>query len=138
MIPKWRNVLRNWCILIILKWLYNLPPSASRAPGACIRRPGFALIRVSCRCVINVMLLVNVCCTRLIRTRIIVCSASFHPVLREFDTLEQPVLHMSSTSIAVGSIKVWNFPICMVFQQAQVRLWNYLPYSVLHRDAGLI
>ena len=39
----------------------------------CIRWPGFALIRLSC-CVIDVMLLHCVCCARLIRIWIIVCS----------------------------------------------------------------
>ena len=51
----------------------------------CIRRPVFALIRVSCRCVIDVMLLHCVCCTKLIRTRMIVCSVSFHLILSELD-----------------------------------------------------
>ena len=60
----------------------------------CIRRPGFALIRLSCRCVIDVMLLHCVYCTRLIWTRIIVCSMSFHLFLSEFDIPElqlQPI-----------------------------------------------
>ena len=47
----------------------------------CIRWPGFSLNRVSCRYVIDVMLLHCVCCTRLIRTRIIVCSVIFHMLL---------------------------------------------------------
>ena len=42
-------------------------------------------IRISCRFVIIVMLLYCVCCTRLIRTRIIDCSVSFHVLLSEFD-----------------------------------------------------
>ena len=41
----------------------------------CIRWPGFVPIKVSCRCVIGVVWLGLVCCTRLIRTLIIVCSA---------------------------------------------------------------
>ena len=53
----------------------------------CIRSPGFVMIRVSCRCVIDVMLLSWVCCTRFIRTLITVCLASFH-LLLEFDILE--------------------------------------------------
>ena len=44
----------------------------------CIRWPGFALIGVSCRCVIDVMLLHCVCCTRLIRT-LIICLFSELP-----------------------------------------------------------
>ena len=44
----------------------------------CIRWPVFALIKVSCRCVIDLVLLDCVYCERLIRTRIGVCSVSFH------------------------------------------------------------
>ena len=51
--------------------------------AGCIRWRGFSLI--TCRCVIDVMLVHCVCCTRLIRTRIIVCSVSFHLLLSEFD-----------------------------------------------------
>ena len=54
----------------------------------CIRWPGFALIKVSCRCVMSVMLLHCVCCPRLIRTLIIVCKACFNLLLSEFDILE--------------------------------------------------
>ena len=50
----------------------------------CIRWPGFALIRDSCRCIIYVMLLHCVCCIRLIRTRIVVCSVIFHLIVSEF------------------------------------------------------
>ena len=39
----------------------------------------------SCRCVIDVMLLDCVCCTRLIKTRITVCSVRFLLHLPEFD-----------------------------------------------------
>ena len=60
----------------------------SYSSARCIRWPGFALIRLSCHCVIDVMLLHCVCCTRFIRTRIIVCSVSFHLLLSEFDTPE--------------------------------------------------
>ena len=44
----------------------------------CIRWPGFSMIRLSCRCVIDVLLLYLVCSTGLIQTRIIVYSVSFH------------------------------------------------------------
>ena len=47
----------------------------------CIQWPGFVPIRVSCRCVIDVVWLGLVCCTRLIRTLITVCLASFHLLL---------------------------------------------------------
>ena len=51
----------------------------------CIRWPGFVSNRVSCRCIIDVVWLDLVCCTRLIRTIITVCSVSFHLLLLEFD-----------------------------------------------------
>ena len=54
----------------------------------CIRWPGFALIRVSRRCVIDVVLLRLICCTRLLGTLITVCSASFHLLLLKFDISE--------------------------------------------------
>ena len=54
----------------------------------CIRPPGLALIRVSCRCVIDVLLLGIVCCTGLMRTLITVCSATFHLLPLDFDLLE--------------------------------------------------
>ena len=47
----------------------------------CIRWPGFVPIRFSCSYVIDIMWLGLVCCTRLIRTQITVCSASFHLLL---------------------------------------------------------
>ena len=62
----------------------------------CIRRPGFVPIRVSC-CVINVVWLGLVCCTRLIWTLITFCSASFHLLLLEFDMpeLRPQLIHWS-------------------------------------------
>ena len=50
--------------------------------GRCHR---FFLFRVSCCCVIDVMLLHCVCCTRFIQTRIIVSSVSLNLILSEFD-----------------------------------------------------
>ena len=47
-------------------------------------------IRVSCRCVIDVALLGLLYCTRLIRTLITVCLASFHLLLLEFGITELP------------------------------------------------
>ena len=49
---------------------------------------GFVPIRVSCRCVIDVVWLCLVCWTRLIKTLITVCSTSFHLLLLEFDIPE--------------------------------------------------
>ena len=65
--------------------LLNVLFSFSISSNSCIRWTGFAMIRVSCRCVIDVMVLHSVCCTKLIRTRIIVCALSFHLLLSEFD-----------------------------------------------------
>ena len=52
---------------------------------------------VSFRCVIVLMLLGLVCCTRLMRTLITVCSASFHLLLLEFDIseLRSQLIHWS-------------------------------------------
>ena len=60
----------------------------SFSSARCILWPGFALIRLSCRCVIEVMLLHCVCCTWLIRTRIIICSVNFHRLQSAFDIPE--------------------------------------------------
>ena len=51
----------------------------------------------SCHCVIDVLWLGLVCCTRLIRTLMTVCSASFHLLLREFDMpeLQPQLIHWS-------------------------------------------
>ena len=76
------------CSLIIVLWCGVCCRMSSSAYARCIRWSGFALIRLSCCCVIDVMLMHCVCCTRLIRTRIIVCSVSFHLLLSEFDMNE--------------------------------------------------
>ena len=62
-----------------------------------IQWPGFPLVRVSCRCVIDVMLLGYICCTRLMRTLITVCSASFQLLLLEFNVpvLPPQLIHWS-------------------------------------------
>ena len=72
-------------LIIVLQYgglLLNVIFSFSSA--RCIRLPWFAMIRLSSRCVIYVMLLHCVCCTKLIRTRIFVCSVSLHLLLSEF------------------------------------------------------
>ena len=70
----------------------------SFSSSRCIRWSGYALIRVSCPCVIDVMLLECVRSTRLIRTEIIVCSVNFHLLLPEFDIpeLRSQLIHWSS------------------------------------------
>ena len=68
----------------------------------CIRWPGIVLITVSCRCVIDVMVLHCICCIWLIWTRIIVYSVTFHLLLLEFGIPEL----RAAASIEVKSIKV--------------------------------
>ena len=95
----------------------------------CIRRPGFAQIRLSCRCVIDVIFLHCVCCTRLIRTRIIDCSVSFHLLMSEFDIAELR-LQLIKLEFEVSRCRTSQLPRC--FLPAQIRLWNDLPYTVFH------
>ena len=73
-------VLRYGCQLLNVTFRFS--------SARCIRLPGFTMIGVSCRCVIDVVWLGLVCCTRLIRTLVSVCSGSFHLLLLEFDILE--------------------------------------------------
>ena len=73
---------------IVLRWGLLLNVIFRFSSARCIRWLGFAFIRLSYRCVIDVVLLHCVCCTRLIRTRIIVCPVSFHLLLSEFDIPE--------------------------------------------------
>ena len=75
--PVWRSVAVSFSIL----------------SKRCIRWSGFVPIRVSCRCVIDVVRLDLVCCTRLIRTLITLCSASFELFLLEFDSLRPQLIH---------------------------------------------
>ena len=58
-------------------WSQLLYGTFSFLIARCIRGPGFVLIRLACRCVIDVVLLGWVCCTRLIRTKIAVCSTGW-------------------------------------------------------------
>ena len=94
-----KHVILDTSVLLYCYYAFVLPfpSSVNRCEGlllnvifsfsnaTCIRWQGLALMRVSCHCVIDVMLLDCVCCTRSIRTRIIVCSVSFHLLLPEFD-----------------------------------------------------
>ena len=98
----------------------------------CVQWPGFALIRLSCSCVINVMLLYCVGCTRLIRTRIIVCSVSFLPLLSKFDI---PSCGCSS-SIRVCSTKVRTSQLARRFLPGKTVVWNEITYSVF--DCGTL
>ena len=100
----------------------------SFSSARCIRWPGFALIRHFCRCAIDVMLLHCECCKRLIRTRIIVCSVSFHLLLSEFDILERRL----QPSIRGWCIQVQNIPICKVFSAGSDSCVECLPYTVFN------
>ena len=93
-------------------------PSASWAPGVF---DGQALLWiVSCRCVIDVLLLGWECCTRWIRTLLTVCSASFHLLLIEFDIL--------GLEFEVSRCRTSKFARC--FLPAQVRMHNDFPYTM--------
>ena len=95
----------------------------------CIRWPGFALIWVSYRWVINIMLRGYVCCTRLIQTRIIACPASFLLLLPEFCIPELQALEFE-----VPRCRTSKFARC--FLPTQVWIWNDLPYNVF--DSGML
>ena len=98
-----------WCVVAIIHLLSQSLTIVLKRGGLllnvsfcflstrCIRWPDLALIRLSCRCVIDVMLLHCVCCTRLIRIRIIVCSVIFHLLLSKFDipVLRLQLIHQS-------------------------------------------
>ena len=92
----------------------------------CIRWPGFVPIRVSCCCVIDFMLLHCVCCARLIRTRIILCSVSVHLLLSEYDTRAAATAH--PIEFEASRCRTSQFERC--FLLAQTRAWNDLPYTV--------
>ena len=69
----------------------------SFSSATCIRWQGFATIRIFYHCIIDVMLLSYVYFTRLIRTRITICSGSLLPLLSEVDILKlRPhLIHLS-------------------------------------------
>ena len=100
----------------------------SFSSARCIRGPGFALIRVSCRCVIDVMLLHCVLCRRLIRTLIIVYSVSFHLLLS--------VRHSRAAASAHPLDELTTSQFARCFLPAQPRVWNDLPYNVF--DTGTL
>ena len=99
--------------------LLNVIFSFSRA--RCIRWAGFALIRLSCRCVIDVMLLHCVCCIRLIRSRITVCSVNFHLLLSKFEF---------EVSLEFEASKCGTSQFARCFLPSLTGVLNDLPYSV--------
>ena len=73
-----------------------------------------------------------VCCTRLVWTRITVCSASFHLLLIEFGNRAAAAAH--PLEYKVSRCITSQFERC--FLPAQVRMWNDLPYTVF--DTGTL
>ena len=111
-------LIRCYCtfVLKILEYYFRVWGSAAEChlqllECQVIRWQSFAQIRLSSSCVIDVMLLHRVYCTRLIQTQIIVCSVSFHLLLSEFDIPN----YGCSSSTRVRSIKVKNVQICKLF-----------------------
>ena len=74
--------------------------------------------------------IMQVCCTRLIRTLITVCSASFHLLLIEFDIpeLRQQLIHLFEVS------RRTTLHFARSFLPPQLRMWNDLPYSVFDTE----
>ena len=101
--PVWGRQLRNV--------IFNIADARSDQ--------GFAdaLIRVSCRCVIDVMFLDCVCCARFIGTRITVCSVSFHLLLQKFDSSSIGVWSTKGRTSKFAGVScrprfVWNASFC--------------------------
>ena len=107
------------CVGLLLNVIFSF--SSSR----CVRWRGFALIRVSCRCVIDVMLLHCVCCKRLIRAWIIVCSVSFHLLLSELG-----ILSCGCSSSVSLEYQGRTSQLARCFSPAQTRVCNDLLYTV--------
>ena len=99
----------------------------SFSSARCLRWPGFGIITLSFGRVIDVMLLHCVCCTRLIRTRIIVGSVSFHLLLPEFNIPELAAA-AHPLEFEVSRCRTSQFARC--FLPAQTRVRNDLPYTV--------
>ena len=109
---------------IILRYL----GSAVECHLQLLRWPGFVPIRVSCRCVIDVVWLGLVCCTRLIRTLITLFS--------ELPSASTRVRHSRAAATAhplefeVSRCRTSQF--ARSFLPAQVRMWIDLPYTVFY------
>ena len=112
--------------IVLLRGALLLSVIFSFSSARCIRWRSFALIRLSCRCVIYVLLLHCVCCTRLIQTRIIVChSSSRAPAsVRVRHTRAAAAAH--PLEFEVSRCRSSQFARC--FPPAQTRVWNDHPY----------
>ena len=114
-------------------WGHLLNVTFSFLSARCIRWPVFVPIRVSCRCVIDVVWLGLVCSTRLIRTLTTVSSEGFDLLPLEFDIpeLRPQLIHWS--------FEVSRCRTCQFVRSSlppQVRMWNDLPYTVF--DTGTL
>ena len=119
--------------LSIVLWcegeLLNVTFSFSSA--RCIRWPSFALITVSCCCIIDVMLLGYLCCTRFIQTWITVCSLCFDLLLPEFviSELWPQLIHWSLRCQDVECPNLQGVSL-------KPKIRNNLPYTVF--DTGML
>ena len=98
----------------------------------CIRWPGCALFRLSCRCVIDVMLLHCVSCTRLIQTLIILYNELPSASVRVRQTRAAAAAH--PLEFEVSRCRTSLFARC--FLPALTPVCNDLPYTVF--DTGTL
>ena len=112
--------------------LLNLIFSFSSA--RCFRWPGYMLISVSFRFVIDVMLLHRECCTRLIRTIIIVQWAYICFCLSSTYPNYGPAATAHPLEFEVSRCRTSQF--ARSFLPALTRVWNHLPYAVF--DSGTL
>ena len=80
------------------------------------------------------MLLHCVCCTRLIRTRFIVCSVSSYLLLSVIDISIRAAAAAHLLEFEVSRCRTSQFAKC--FLPAQARMLNNLPYTVF--DTGTL
>ena len=126
-------------VLPILEYCSPVWASAAECQLHLLERQVYLVARLCPRqtflsCFIDVMLLHCVCCTRLIRTRIIVCSVSFHLLLSEFDIPERAAAAAHPLELEVSRCRTSQF--ARFFLLAQTRVWNDLPCPVF--DSGTL
>ena len=132
-------LLRCWYAFVplILEYCNPVWGSAAECHLQLLKREVYSVarlsfIRLSCRCVIDVMLLHCVCCTRLIRTRIIVCSMSFHLHASVRVRHTRAAVSDHPLEFEVSRCRTSQFAGC--FLPAQTRVWNDLPYTVFDTE----
>ena len=113
-----------WVLFYSVEVSYRMTPSASWAPGV-FGVQALSFFSLWHRC--HVAWLYMLYRTRLIRTRITVCSVSFHMILPKFNILEIRPLHVlwSLKNQGVEWTKLKRVS-CQ-----KVRMWNDLPYTVI-------